>query len=398
MQLRQIAKHNCYQDYHGYQSINTAVRRLNMARHTKTLSMFSYFGGKSKLAPIICDLLDYENTSIYIEPFGGACRTLLNKPKGNHVREIYNDSSAGLCTFVRVMSSPDTAQTLIERLYQTEYSQAEFDRALALRNMVDDSVEKYYADEIAKLYRSLKKKEDWDKKFVPTEEEVDHAKSLLTRWDEIKSAHDNDFDAKVSASSSIQDQVDPIELAAATYVVYAQSRDGMGKHWTSYKYKNQEAYYKKIDQLYEVAERLEGVEVYQVNAQIMLSMGEYIKNHKNHKGLNSIVKDDWVDFLNDPTVCCYADPSYLDPDETEKPPKDLGEGTYKFGTSYEDHERLLKMFYDCKCRMVVSNYDSELYNRYLSEENGWKKLEIPTKTSVGGKKGNNRVEVLWFNY
>lgn len=369
-----------------------------MARHTKTLSMFSYFGGKSKLAPIICDLLDYENTSIYIEPFGGACRTLLNKPKGNHVREIYNDSSAGLCTFVRVMSSPDTAQTLIERLYQTEYSQAEFDRALALRNMVDDSVEKYYADEIAKLYRNLRKKEPWDKKFVPTEEEIELAKNLLAKWDEIKESYDNNLDTLASTRSFIQDQIDPIELAAATYVVYAQSRDGMGQHWTSYKYKSQEAYYKKIDQLYEVAERLEGVEVYQVNALTMLSMGAYLTNHKSSDEYKNIMLDHLGGFLDDPTVCCYADPSYLDPDETEKTPRDLGNGTYKFHSSYENHEHLLKMICHAKCRMVVSNYDSELYNKYLSEENGWKKPEIPTKTSVGGKKGNKRVEVLWFNY
>lgn len=365
-----------------------------MGRKTKTLSMFSYFGGKSKLAPIICDLLDYENTSIYIEPFGGACRTLLNKPKGNHVREIYNDGSAGLCTFVRLMSDPDTAQELIERLYQTEYSQAEFDRALALRNMVDDGLDKYITSEISRLGRNLKRKRREDEYYLPTEEEKEQAKYLLETWDRIKNIYASDFDE----IPFMEQHIKPMDLAVATYVVYTQSRDGMGKHWTSYKYKNQEAYYKKIDQLYEVAERLEGVEVYQVNALTMLSMGAYLLNHTDANGIDDMVKGNLIGFLDDPKVCCYADPSYLDPEAEEKKPKDLGKGTYKFEFSYEDHEHLLKMIYQCKCRMVVSNYDSELYNRYLSEENGWKKLEISTKTSVGGKKDNKRVEVLWFNY
>ncbi len=46
----------------------------------KTLSAFNYYGGKARMAPLICDLLDYDTTDIYIEPFGGGARTLLNKP------------------------------------------------------------------------------------------------------------------------------------------------------------------------------------------------------------------------------------------------------------------------------------------------------------------------------
>ena len=60
--------------------------------------------------------------------------------------------------------------------------------------------------------------------------------------------------------------ISEIDLAVATYVVYAQSRDAMGKYWTSYKYKSQEAYYRQIDRLYDVADRLEGVQVNQVDA------------------------------------------------------------------------------------------------------------------------------------
>ena len=45
----------------------------------KLLSPFGFYGGKSKMAVTICSMIDYNNTDIYIEPFGGACRVLLNK-------------------------------------------------------------------------------------------------------------------------------------------------------------------------------------------------------------------------------------------------------------------------------------------------------------------------------
>ena len=56
---------------------------------TNPLSIVPYYGGKAKMASFIADMLEYKDTSLYIEPFGGGCRTLLNKPR--HEKEIYND-------------------------------------------------------------------------------------------------------------------------------------------------------------------------------------------------------------------------------------------------------------------------------------------------------------------
>lgn len=83
----------------------------------KVLSAFPYYGGKAALAPVICDMLDYSHANIFIEPFGGGARVLLNKPR--HPVEIYNDASAGLCAFMRCMSDPQTAREVIRRLYDT---------------------------------------------------------------------------------------------------------------------------------------------------------------------------------------------------------------------------------------------------------------------------------------
>jgi len=103
----------------------------------KTLSAFRYYGGKAKMAPLICDMLDYTHTHTYIEAFGGGARTLLNKPR--HELEIYNDASAGLCAFMRVMGDPDRADELINKLYETEFSPEQFYEAVLLRNGVEDN-------------------------------------------------------------------------------------------------------------------------------------------------------------------------------------------------------------------------------------------------------------------
>ena len=80
----------------------------------KVRSIVPYYGGKARMAPLIVEMLDYDNTDIYVEPFGGGCRVLLNKPR--HKIECYNDYGEGICAVMRVMSNPDTASEFIERL------------------------------------------------------------------------------------------------------------------------------------------------------------------------------------------------------------------------------------------------------------------------------------------
>ena len=67
-------------------------------------------------------------------------------------------------------------------------------------------------------------------------------------------------------------------------------------------------------------------------------------------------------------VMLYLDPSYLDINEEYK---NLGE-IYKCSYDYIEHEKLLKELTqpDTKAKILISNYNVDLYNNYLS---GWKR-------------------------
>ena len=82
-------------------------------------------------------------------------------------------------------------------------------------------------------------------------------------------------------------------------------------------------------------------------------------------------------------VFMYLDPPYV-----------LGTRT---GKQYEnemidsDHEELLKFILSTKAKVIISGYESDLYNDYLTD---WNKLQFNSCAEMGGK----RVETVWFNY
>ena len=109
---------------------------MSRAKQEK-LTLFSYFGGKARFCKEIAELLDYDHTDIYIEPFGGAASVLLNKP--THGTEIYSDVSRGLIALMTYLSNHNKASELIDSLYDTVYSVDCFNECLEYRNSVDDS-------------------------------------------------------------------------------------------------------------------------------------------------------------------------------------------------------------------------------------------------------------------
>ena len=405
----------------------------------RPLSSFKYFGGKARMSSLICDMLDYKNTTIYIEPFGGGARTLLNKPR--HEAEIYNDAGKGLCAFMSVIGS-DRAEMLIDRLYQTDYSENEFFHALHTLNLAQyDFIQqiwwttKEYLKHLMKRYNyadiqhlikvlkskkyigiieafnnllsngvlSLEEKSILENNFRYISEFielVENREMEITKTEaedyfhkviyELEQKNDKNISKRKIENAVYQQihnraveeinfeisenftEVDEMDLAVATYVVYSQSRDGMGKHWSD-RLITKEEYHASISRLYDVSERMKGVTVYCAGALTFLMENTY---------------------LNDPQVMLYLDPSYLDP-ENEK--RNLG-GVYQLSSDYEDHELLLRTICEAKSKILISNYDIPLYNRYLTKENGWSKMEYETTTSVGSSKGNKRVEVLWWNY
>lgn len=167
------------------------------------------------------------------------------------------------------------------------------------------------------------------------------------------------------------EEPDPLKLAIATYVVYCMSRDGMGTAFSASKFRSSEEYYKQVDKLYRVAERLNGV-------QVIGAVG----------ALTYLLENS---YLNEERAMFYIDAPYLSADEDER---NLGV-CYKGQMDKADHELILKTISTSKAKFLISNYDTPVYNDYLRD---WTKVTINTITGVGGKKDNKRIECLWYNY
>ncbi|MCD8109041.1 MAG: DNA adenine methylase [Clostridiales bacterium] len=83
-------------------------------------------------------------------------------------------------------------------------------------------------------------------------------------------------------------------------------------------------------------------------------------------------------------VFFYLDPPYLHDTRTYR-------YFYNFEMAEADHEELLQAVVSHPGRFMVSGYDNELYNDYLS---GWHKAYRKTQIESGAAKQ----EVLWLNY
>lgn len=317
-------------------------------RANRALTLFGYYGGKARLAKYIAELLDYDNTDVYIEPFGGAGSVLLNKPP--HKVEIYSDLSRGLVALMDCLSNPETAEELIAELYETDYSEDCFNQCLEYKKSLD---------------------------------------------------------------SGMLSGIDYIEFAKATYVTYAMSRDGMAQSFSKNKFISNEHYYRGIDKLYAVADRLNGVIVSGAVNMFMYTLGTTFDND-----LSAVIDEDtlksklpdykikeiidgnimfneyissntYSQYDNERTMM-YLDPPYLSEDTMQ----DLGR-VYTGKLSKEIHKQLLETILKSRARILISNYDNELYSSMLKD---WNKIEIDISTSVGGTANNKRTECLWYNY
>jgi DNA adenine methylase len=94
------------------------------------------------------------------------------------------------------------------------------------------------------------------------------------------------------------------------------------------------------------------------------------------------------DFANRPATLVYLDPPYL---------ADRTQGYEHDQCSAEFHERLLKAAVRAKCMLLISGYESDLYDRYLKRAKGWRKIRIKTTTRGHNGKDSRREEILWTN-
>ena len=90
---------------------------------------------------------------------------------------------------------------------------------------------------------------------------------------------------------------------------------------------------------------------------------------------------------NDVDTLLYCDPPYLE--------SKLVSDHYKHSFTFKQHEELLESLKQFKGSVIVSGYESELYNSALSD---WYMIKQETKVGITSKKKSSRTEVLWMNY
>ena len=87
--------------------------------------------------------------------------------------------------------------------------------------------------------------------------------------------------------------------------------------------------------------------------------------------------------FNHENVLIYADPPYVLSTRSRK--------QYRHEMEDSDHEELLETVLQSQARIMISGYESEMYNDYLQ---GWRKVHF-TSCAEGGRR---RQEVVWMNY
>lgn len=90
-----------------------------------------------------------------------------------------------------------------------------------------------------------------------------------------------------------------------------------------------------------------------------------------------------LDRYSRPGVLAYVDPPYLLETRSKR--------MYACEYSNEDHQLLLECLVNFKGHVILSGYQSDLYEEKLSS---WFKLSFDSVTEAGGRK----VEVLWCNF
>ena len=107
----------------------------------------------------------------------------------------------------------------------------------------------------------------------------------------------------------------------------------------------------------------------------------------DYPGLCELIEADAFQFLNTFSYTgeelIYIDPPYL-------PSMRRREKVYRFDYRQEQHEILLTLLCRLPCMVMISGYDSSLYNELLV---GWHKVSFSAKTHV-----DVREEYVWLNF
>lgn len=260
-----------------------------MARPDVVRPPFSYYGGKTSLAPRIAALLPAHDH--YVEPFAGSLAVLL--AKGPSKAETVNDLDGDLMTFWRVLR--DRPEDLERVCTLTPHSRAE-------------------------------------------------------------------------SEGSWEDHPDDLEKARRVWVRLTQSR-GHSLRRSGWKY--------GID-----ARNQAGIkQTVEVRARRVLDAAARIRSVTlESRDALDVIRD----YGTDRRTCVYADPPYLGSTRATNYGVEL--------TADEDHVAFAQVCHDARAAVVVSGYDSQLYDDLFGD---WHRVELKGATTLSGD--TDRVEVLWSN-
>lgn len=93
-------------------------------------------------------------------------------------------------------------------------------------------------------------------------------------------------------------------------------------------------------------------------------------------------------FVNRPATLVYLDPPYF-VDRTKGYNNDANDESF--------HVELIKLSDKSKCMIFISGYENDLYNKLLTEKNGWKRKTIHTSIKDIKGQSHRRNEVVWMN-
>lgn len=176
---------------------------------------------------------------------------------------------------------------------------------------------------------------------------------------------------------TLNKSVDAVENARRFFAVCRQARGGIGMSklssnaWSAGKRTRREMaepvsrYLSAIDGLADVADRFRTVMI------------------ESRPAIEMIEKYDGDDTF------FYLDPPYMP--ETRHGKK---AATYAHEMSQEDHSQMIDLLLKIKGKAMISGYAASLYDEKLKN---WRRDELKTKALMANS-GEERVEVIWFNY
>lgn len=96
-----------------------------------------------------------------------------------------------------------------------------------------------------------------------------------------------------------------------------------------------------------------------------------------------------IEHYKDSEYCfMYLDPPYVH--------STRGSARYDVDMSDEQHQKFIDLCCSAKCKMLISGYDNEMYEKLL--EHGFKKVSFDVNTVTGTRQPKTKTETLWKNY